>query len=329
MRLPQIKTSIVEATDSLNAPCRVFFKKENEQPSGSFKLRGIGYLIASALENAIHTNKTLHVFSSSGGNAGLAAAHSSKHFGVKCTVVVPASVSPAVVELLKTYGAEVVIHGNHWGEADAYLSDVIIASLDTNVSPVYCHPFDDPLLWKGHASMISEIEAQLSEDDLRKVKGVICSFGGGGLMAGVVEGLKASNHLQKVPVLAVEGSGAASFDAAINKGEVVRLASVNPLATSLASPYACQKSVDLYNSYPVLNCVIDELDTVEGTVFFYDTFAEVVEPACGAAISMVSKNIKELERFAVSPDDIIIVIVCGGLVTRESDIPSYRHMLQA
>lgn len=330
MQFPAVKTSLVEASDKLNTNCRIFFKKESEQPSGSFKLRGIGYYIGHSIEKVQNEGKQVEVFTSSGGNAGLAAAYSSQFYGVNCTVVLPKLVKPSVVEKLKEYNATVHIHGEHWGEADLFLRNSIIEKLDhSQIESVYCHPFDEPLVWKGHGGMIEEIEQQMSTEDLSKVKGVICSVGGGGLFCGIVDGLRNSKSLQKVPVLAVETSGAPSFEEAIKQDKVVNLDSVKTLATSLAAPYVCQGALDAYRTHPVLNCVIDDIDSVRGTVFYYDTFGEVVEPACGATISIVSDNTKYLDKFKnLKPDDIVIAIVCGGVVTKESDIEeSYRKML--
>lgn len=328
MRYPAIETTLVDVTNKLYTPFRVLYKKENEQPSGSFKLRGIGYLIGTKIKEATTSGKKVHVFSSSGGNAGLAAAYSAKHYGVECTVVLPKTSKKSVIDLLIQYGANVEIKGEHWGEADAYLREVIIAELDSSkVSSLYCHPFDDPLIWQGHSSMISEIESQLSEEDLKKVKGVICSVGGGGLFNGVMKGLKDSKHLKDVKVLTVEPKGAPCFEEAIRQQKVVHLPSVKSVASSLASPYVSEQSLMYHNQYHTLNCVIEELDTVQGCVDHYDVFSEVVEPACGATISMVTKNQDKLQAIGkLEPEDIVIAIVCGGKVTLETDIEIYRGM---
>lgn len=330
MKFPAVETSLIDVTDKLKTPFRVLYKKENEQPSGSFKLRGIGFLIGSKIEEARASGKKVCVFSSSGGNAGLAAAYSAQYFGVECTVVLPKTAKPSVADLLLQYGAKVEIKGEHWGEADAYLREEVIAQLDKEtLYPLYCHPFDDPLVWQGHSSMISEIESQLSEEELKKVKCVICSVGGGGLFNGIVQGLKQSKYLKDLKVLSVEPKGAPCFDEAIKQQKVVYLQSVNSLATTLASPYVSEQTLKYYNQHPALNIVLDDLDTVQGSVDHYDTFSEIVEPACGATISMVTKNKDILLSLGpLEADDIVIAIVCGGKVTTEKDIDIYRNMIK-
>ena len=325
MKLPSIKTSFVEVTDKINsAPCRIFFKNELEQPSGSFKLRGIGYLVARKIEEAEKLNKkSIIVFSSSGGNAGLAAAYAARFFNVKCTVVLPKVSKANVIAKLEELGATVIIHGEHWGEADQHLRETIIKSVGDDVEAIYCHPFDDPLIWEGHSKIVSEIllENQLSNFD--KVKGVICSVGGGGLYNGVVEGLRSYN----VPVLAMETKQAPTFNETVMNGQVVHLKSVKTLASSLGSPYLSAKAWENYKAHKTYLGLIDDLDAIQGTLDLYDTLGYQVEPACGAAVATVFQRKEFLNYFqGLEKDDIIIVIVCGGSGINEEIIKQYRQM---
>lgn len=329
MKEPSITTTFVEVTDKLptKPPCRVFFKNEYEQPSGSFKLRGMGHLVGQSIDVARKLGKSnVAVFSSSGGNAGLAAAYASQFFGVSCTVVLPESSKPTVIEKLKSLGADVIIHGKHWGEADNYLTDFVIKNLDKTVYPVYCHPFDDPLLWEGHSKIITEIIDQKQLPNFDKVKGVICSVGGGGLYNGIVEGLE--NH-KDIPVLAIETKQAATFHEAVKEGKVVHLQKVQTLATSLASPYLSSKALANYIERPTVLAEIDDLDAVKGVVDVYDHFGYMVEPACGASVASVMHRQDLLNKFGtLSPDDIIIVVICGGSAINKYIIDEYRSLLE-
>ena len=85
---PSIDTSLIEVTDKLpnKPPCRIFIKNQYEQPSGSFKLRGMGHLVAKSIERAHELKKeNVETFASSGGNAGLAAAYTSRHYNSSCS----------------------------------------------------------------------------------------------------------------------------------------------------------------------------------------------------------------------------------------------------
>ncbi|OKL60576.1 hypothetical protein UA08_04122 [Talaromyces atroroseus] len=223
-RKPWIETPLVEsAALSKAAGCRIFLKMDCLQPSGSFKSRGIGNLILSYLSDPAIEGKKLHFYSSSGGNAGLAAVVAAKDLGCACTVVVPLSTKQMMVDKLRDAGAtEVIQHGASWYEADTYLrerfigtsdqqqqqeqeqeqeqsSSADVASIDI-VKNIYVPPFDHPRVWEGNATIISELAAQLPPRENAEEKGegnecefpadvIICSVGGGGLFNGLVHGL--------------------------------------------------------------------------------------------------------------------------------------------
>ncbi|ODQ81622.1 hypothetical protein BABINDRAFT_27780, partial [Babjeviella inositovora NRRL Y-12698] len=332
-----VKTTFIEVTSQVSpkVPCRVFFKNEYEQPSGSFKLRGLGYLIEKSLEKARALGKAkVHVFSSSGGNAGLGAAFAAQFHGTPCTVVLPTTSKPIVIQKLESLNAQVVIAGNHWGEADAHLKDVI-AQLDSETYPVYCHPFDDQLIWEGHGTLIEEIvESDLSQKELQSLKGVVCCVGGGGLFNGVIDGLTrcAERLSPEIAVLAVETIQAPTFTTAIAEGKVVHLASVPTLATSLASPYISAQSLEHYNAqrFKITVEAIDDVEAIRGMVDYHAEFDRIVEPACGASLSSVYNRVDLLEKAfgKLGKEDIIVVVVCGGSSTTPQSFKDFKKLLE-
>lgn len=325
---PSVETALVDVTSQIeNPPCRILFKNEYEQPSGSFKLRGMSYLLAKSVEEARKQNrKGIHAFSSSGGNAGLAVAYASRHMGIPCTVVLPEISKPVIIEKLKTFGAEVVVHGKHWGEADEYLRTDLIKSLDDRIYPVYCHPFDNPLVWEGHGQMIDEIVDQLLPEELKRVKGVAVSAGGGGLYNGVVYGLE--KHGLDAPVLVLETDTTPSFQKAVEAGKLVKLDKIVTLATSLGAPLISQKSLDNYHSHKTFVEVLSDLDAAKGTIDFHDKFGHTVEPACGVTLSAVFDHSELLQKFApLEPEDIVILIVCGGWGVSPATLEEYRELV--
>lgn len=122
-----------------------YVKYDMLQPSGSFKSRGIGHLIRKSNEKALREGSgKLAVFSSSGGNAGLAAATACRSMALNCNVVVPKTTKTRMVKKIQRAGARVIIHGNHWGEADEYLRQERMAQESQYGSKtLYVHPFDD------------------------------------------------------------------------------------------------------------------------------------------------------------------------------------------
>lgn len=323
---PQVYSTLVNETESVESTypskCQYYFKYESEQPSGSFKLRGVGHFIKKEITRSkAEGYNEVRVFSSSGGNAGLAAAYASRHYGIECTVVLPKSAKPLVVEQLKAYGAHVIIHGEHWGEANAFLNEYAKKEESNGQYPILCHPFDHPKLWEGHGSLVDEVVEQLGEEKVRKLKGFVCSVGGGGLYCGVVNGLK-RNNLNSVPVLAVETEPAPTFSKAIEAKKVVMLESVRTIATSLASPYIASQALENYSSHPTKVELLADSDAVKGTIDYYQLFNKVVEPACGATLVTAFSRSDLLEQHfgPLEKDDIVVFVVCGGSVYSEEDV---------
>ena len=158
---------------SQTAGRNVWLKMDALQPSGSFKIRGVGLACQEYYQKGARS-----FISSSGGNAGLAVAYAGRMLGIPVTVVVPETTSKRAIELLRLEQAQVLVHGSSWQEANQF------ASTMTGDTDAFIHPFDDPLLWKGHATMIDEVVAAGLRPDA-----VVLSVGGGGLMCGVIEGL--------------------------------------------------------------------------------------------------------------------------------------------
>ncbi|NDC37211.1 MAG: pyridoxal-phosphate dependent enzyme [Proteobacteria bacterium] len=268
----------------------VWLKLDALQPSGSFKIRGIGF----ACEE--HKRRGARRFiSSSGGNAGLAVAYAGARLGIPVTVVVPESTPERARSLIRLEGAELVVHGASWQEANAH-AQTLVSEADA-----FIHPFDDPLLWQGHATLIDEIVSAGVTPDA-----VVTAVGGGGLYCGLVQGLR-KNGLDAVPVIAVETDGAASFAGALKAGERIELKEIATVATSLGAKKVAEQAFNLGRSHPTVSLTVSDQSAVRACSRLLDDHRVLVEPACGAALSVLYENRPELERFRQ-----IVCIVCGG-----------------
>ena len=286
-----IHTPLIESAPLSRAAGRpVWLKLEALQPPGSFKIRGIG----AACEHYA-TQGAKRLVSSSGGNAGLAVAYAGRHLSIPVTVVVPETTSERAKQLLKLEGAEVIVHGASWQEANA-LAQSLLGETDA-----FLHPFDNPLLWTGHASMIDEVAATGNKPDA-----VLLSVGGGGLLAGAIEGL-ARNGWGDVPVLAVETHGAASLHAAMQAGQPTALEAVTSIATSLGARQVCNRAFELSQSGKVHSVLVSDKQAVAACTRFLDDHRLLVEPACGAALAVAYDVPDALAAF-----EKILIIVCGG-----------------
>ena len=268
----------------------VWLKLDALQPCGSFKIRGIGHACA------VHQSRGAQRFvSSSGGNAGLAVAYAGRRLGMPVVVVVPETTTARAKELLRLEGAEVVVHGSSWQEANQFAQTLLGAT------DAFMHPFDDPLLWHGHATLIDEVAQARFKPDA-----VVLSVGGGGLLSGVVEGLQ-RNRWHDVPVLAVETEGAASFHAALAAGHPVELPCISSVATSLGAKRVCEQALHCAREHPVHSLIVSDYSALAACERFLADHRILVEPACGAALSVAYDRHPALASYSK-----ILVIVCGG-----------------
>jgi L-serine/L-threonine ammonia-lyase len=272
---------------------RVWLKMDALQPSGSFKTRGVGFACQQ-----YQAKGATALVSSSGGNAGLAVAYSGRHLGMQVTVVVPETTKQRAIDLITLEGAEVIVTGKNWNEA--HLHAMTLAG--ENVA--YIHPFDDPYLWQGHASVIDEIiEAGIVPD------AVVLSVGGGGLLCGVVEGLKRNNATQ-TKIVAVETQGADSLSTAIKTGEHIGIDGITSIATSLGAVKVAKQAFDLVSQHPIVSHVVSDRAAIDACYRFLDDHRVLVEPACGASLSLAYEG---FEGFKDCKN--IVFIVCGGVGT--------------
>lgn len=269
---------------------RVLLKMESSQPSGSFKLRGIGLMCQRAV-----TNGARHFICPSGGNAGFAAAVVGATMGVPTTILVPTTTHETVRQAIRDIGAVVIVQGDAWDETN----QAALALCD-QAGVVYIPPFDHPDIWDGNATLIDEV----AKEDFDVV---ICSVGGGGLLSGVVQGLK-RNNLAHIPVIAVETEGAASLRAAMLAGELVSLPAITSIASTLGARRVAQQALDCTRQHVVSSVLVSDAQAVDACLRFADEMRTLVEPACGAALAVLYQNLPQLREFTKP-----LVVICGGI----------------
>lgn len=288
-----IDTPLVAARADYSAAGRpLLFKMDALQPSGSFKLRGIGRLCAHEVAQGATA-----IVCASGGNAGFAAAYAGVKLGAPVIIVVPSTTSPEVRDAIAATGAQVEVHGDVFDEAGAYA-----VALAGRTGGTYVHPFDHPLLWDGHATLIDEVVAAGAAFDC-----VVTAVGGGGLLAGIVAGLK-RNGLGHVPVIAVETEGAATLYRSVEAGEIVTLPAITSIATSMGARRVADHVFGLTREHEIIPVLVSDAQAVQGCLKFADAQRVLVEPACGAALAALDVHANVFERFERP-----LVEVCGGI----------------
>lgn len=133
---------------------QVWLKMESSQPSGSFKLRGIGVLCQRAVAQG-----ATHLVCPSGGNAGFAAAVAGAALGVRTTILVPQTTHETVRQAIRAIGAELIVAGEVWDETNQ-----AALRLCDQPGAVYIPPFDHPDIWDGNATLIDEATSQCQFD---------------------------------------------------------------------------------------------------------------------------------------------------------------------
>ncbi|MFM0653594.1 pyridoxal-phosphate dependent enzyme [Paraburkholderia sediminicola] len=302
-----IETPLLESRRlSMLSGKSVWLKIEAMQPPGSFKIRGIGL----ACQEYAKLGAT-HFISSSGGNAGIAVAYAGRQLQVPVTVVVPETTSDRAKNLISQEGAKVVVHGASWQDANELAQSMV------GEGAAFLHPFDDPLLWRGHASMIDEVARTGFKPDA-----IVLSVGGGGLLCGVLEGLK-RNGWQDLPVVAAETSGADSFAQSLSAGRRVELSSITSLATSLGARQICEQALKLSERHAVKSAVVSDRAAVLACESFLEDHRILVEPACGASLALLYEQHVALEA-STRP----MVIVCGGVTSTMKQLSAWSLRFQ-
>ena len=197
---------------------KVYLKPENMQHTGANKIRGAYYKISTLSDE----ERGRGLITASAGNHAQGVAFAAKKFGCKAVIVMP-TVTPLIkVNRTKSYGAEVILHGDVYDDAYAYACE-----LAEKEGYTFVHPFNDIDVATGQGTIAMEIVQELPTVDY-----ILVPIGGGGLVSGVATLAKMLNP--KIKVIGVEPAEAASMKAALAAGEVVQLESANTIADGTA-----------------------------------------------------------------------------------------------
>ena len=233
---------------------KVYFKPENMQLTGAYKLRGAYYKISTLSDE----ERAKGLITASAGNHAQGVAYAAKCFGVKAVIVMPTTTPLIKVNRTKGYGAEEVLYGDVYDEAceKAY-------ELAKENGYTFIHPFDDPAVATGQGTIAMEIIKELPVVDY-----ILVPVGGGGLATGVSTLAKLLNP--KIKVIGVEPEGANCLQESVKAGKVLTLDHVSTIADGTAVktpgsrifPYL-QKNLDDIITVPDEELVVAFLDMVE------------------------------------------------------------------
>lgn len=233
------ETSIVRAY-GIAPRCNLYLKPENLQITGSFKVRGAGYMISTLPEEA----KEKGVIACSAGNHAQGVALSATKLGIKSLICLPDSAPISKIEATKGYGADVCLVRGCYD--DAYQKAL---ELREEKGYVFVHPFDDEYVIAGQGTIGLEIIHELDDIDA-----VIVPVGGGGLISGIAFAIKSVRP--SIKIYGVQAQGAPSMFESIRDGEIKCLDSVSTIADGIAVKQPGKNTFEIIKNY------VDEIVTV-------------------------------------------------------------------
>lgn len=194
----------------------IYLKLENLQKTGSFKIRGAGFKLLTSRSRI----GAQGVVAASAGNHAQGVALAARQAGVPATIVMPKWASISKQEATKAYGGGVVLHGETIAESLEKAMEI------AEIGSLFVHPFDDPDIIAGQATVGLEIFRQLPEADL-----VVAPVGGGGLIAGIASALKALRP--DIRIAGVESDVCPSASASLREGRILQVASQRSIADGI------------------------------------------------------------------------------------------------
>ena len=219
---------------------KVYFKPENMQYTGAYKVRGAYYKISTLSEE----DRAKGIITASAGNHAQGVAYAAKLYNAKAVIVMPTNTPLIKINRTKSYGAEVVLYGDVYDDACEHA-----LKLAEEHGYTFIHAFNDLDVACGQGSIAMEIIKELPTVDY-----ILCPIGGGGLCTGVSTLAKMLNP--KIKVIGVEPEGANCMQESLKADHVVSLPSVNTSADGTAVRTPGDKL------FPYIKANVDEIITV-------------------------------------------------------------------
>ena len=268
---------------------KVYLKPENMQFTGAYKLRGAYYKSSTLSEE----ERARGVITASAGNHAQGVAYAAKCYGMKATIVMPTTTPLIKVNRTKSFGAEVILHGDVYDEACAKAYE-----LAKEHGYTFIHPFDDLAVATGQGTIAMEIIKELPLVDY-----ILVPIGGGGLATGVSTLAKLLNP--KIKVIGVEPAGASCMKASINNGQVTTLDHVNTIADGTAVKTPGSKI------FPYIQENIDDIITVDDQDVIV-SFLDMVENHKMIVENSGLLTVAALKQMTDIKDKKVVSILSGG-----------------
>ena len=268
----------------------VFLKTENLQVTGSFKVRGAGYMMSQLTEE----EKAKGVIACSAGNHAQGVALAAQKYGIKSIICLPDGAPISKVEATKSYGAEVVMVKGVYD--DAYKHAL---KLRDEMGYTFVHPFDDDNVIAGQGTIGLEIL-----NSMKDIDAVVVPIGGGGLISGIAYVVK---HLApNVKVYGVQAAGAPSMFNSIKDGKIERLKSVSTIADGIAVKEPGANTFKLCSEYVDEIFTVTEDEISSAILALIEQHKMIAEGAGAVAVAAVMADKLPIK------DKNVVCVVSGG-----------------
>ncbi len=261
---------------SLKTNNTVLLKREDLQPVFSFKLRG-----AYNRMSQLSAEERQHgVVAASAGNHAQGVALSAEKMGISALIVMPKTTPPIKIEAVRSYGAEITLHGNSYDEACAYAINIAKEQGRT-----FIHPYDDPEVIAGQGTIAMEIMRQHPDP----IHAIFVPVGGGGLIAGIAAYIKA--FWPEIKIIAVEPADAASLKAALEADERVVLDQVGLFADGTAVRQVGAEPFRIARETVDEVVLVDSDELCAAIMDIFDDTRSIAEPSGALAVAGAKKYI--------------------------------------
>ncbi len=259
---------------------KVLLKREDQQPVFSFKLRGAYNKMAQLEPGQLQRG----VICASAGNHAQGVAMSAHKLGTRAVIVMPTTTPQLKVDAVRALGGDVVLHGDSY--SDAYGHAV---HLQQEQGLTFVHPFDDPDVIAGQGTIAMEILRQLQKLGSGRLDAVFVAIGGGGLVSGVANYIKAVRP--EIKVIGVQMNDSDAMMQSVQAGSRVQLADVGLFSDGTAVKLVGEET------FRIASGLVDEFMTVDTDAvcaaikdIFVDT-RSIVEPAGALAVAAIKQYV--------------------------------------
>ena len=283
---PSLKTNFCRTQIHPN----LILKLECLQVTGSFKARGANNAVLSLSNEEVQRG----IITASGGNHGIAVAYAGYTSNANTVIYLPKQAAKAKIASLKNWGAEVVLVGEFWDEANA-------AALDhaKKEKMTYIHPFADPRVIAGQATIAYEMLSESPHIDT-----IVAGIGGGGLISGVALAAKAMKP--EIRIIGVEPVGAPTLKTSVKLNAVTVLDQINTQAMTLAPKQSAAINLDLVTRLVDGIVLVNDENMREASGWLFEEMGIAAELSGAAALAALQTGL-----ITVPANQTAAAIVCG------------------